>query len=156
MCRLFVCCFFSFAFCFRFVFVTAVQFFNCCSLVVYVFAWYMVYLRSIPNSELLLKNVETPVNKICWGDCYIKYIFININLEQSVLSIKWIIHWIQFIDRVESSFVCSWSDGSLDRSSMLDPLSYFSVQPVLHDWCNKDHGMGCPVCGMVHIKEHLL
>ena len=38
----------------------------------------------------------------------------------------------------------------------LDPLSYFSFQPVLHDWFNKCHGMCYPVCGMVHIKEPLL
>ena len=36
------------------------------------------------------------------------------------------------------------------------PLSYFSLQPVLHDWCNKGCGMSYPVCGMVHIKEPLL
>ena len=36
------------------------------------------------------------------------------------------------------------------------PLSYFSFQPVLHDWCNKGCGMCYPVCGMVHIKEPLL
>ena len=42
--------------------------------------------------------------------------------------------------------VRSWCDGSLDRSFMVDPLSYFSLKPVLHDWCY-------PVCGMVHIKE---
>ena len=36
---------------------------------------------------------------------------------------------------------------------MVDPLSYFSFQPVLHDWCNKGCGMYYPVCGMVHIKE---
>ena len=39
---------------------------------------------------------------------------------------------------------------------MLSPLSYFSFQPVLHDWCNKGRGMCYPVCGMVHIKEPLL
>ena len=39
---------------------------------------------------------------------------------------------------------------------MVDPLSYFSLQPVLHDWCNKGCGMFYPVCGMVHIKEPLL
>ena len=33
---------------------------------------------------------------------------------------------------------------------------YFLFQPVLHDWCNKGRGMCYPVCGMVHIKEHLL
>ena len=38
----------------------------------------------------------------------------------------------------------------------VDALSYFSFQPVLHDWCNKGHGMCYPVCGMVHIKEPLL
>ena len=38
----------------------------------------------------------------------------------------------------------------------VDPLSYFSFQPVLHDWCNKGRGMCYPVCGMVHVKEPLL
>ena len=39
---------------------------------------------------------------------------------------------------------------------MVDPLSYFSFQPVLHDWCNKGCGMCYPICGVVHIKEPLL
>ena len=39
----------------------------------------------------------------------------------------------------------------------IDPTwSYFSFQPVLHNWCNKGCGMCYPVCGMVHIKETLL
>ena len=38
----------------------------------------------------------------------------------------------------------------------VDPLSYFSFQPVLHDWCNKGRGMCYSVCGMMHIKEPLL
>ena len=38
----------------------------------------------------------------------------------------------------------------------VDPSSYFSFQPVLHDWCNKICGMYYPACGMVHIKEPLL
>ena len=53
--------------------------------------------------------------------------------------------------------VRSWCDGS--SGSILhcaDPLSYFSFQPVLHDWCNKCRVMCYPVCGMVHIKEPLL
>ena len=33
-------------------------------------------------------------------------------------------------------------------------LSYFSFQPVFHDWCNKDRGMCYPVC--MHIKKNLL
>ena len=38
----------------------------------------------------------------------------------------------------------------------VDPLSYFSFQPVLHDWCSKCRGMCYPVYGMMHIKEPLL
>ena len=34
--------------------------------------------------------------------------------------------------------------------------SFIHSRPVLHDWCNKGHGMCNPVCGMVHIKEPLL
>ena len=49
-----------------------------------------------------------------------------------------------------------WSDGSSDRSVMVNPLSYFSFQPVFHDWCNKDRGMCYLVCGMMNIKEPLL
>ena len=45
--------------------------------------------------------------------------------------------------------VRSWCDGSSDRSFMLDLLSYFSFQPMLHNWCY-------PVSGMMHIKEPLL
>ena len=47
-------------------------------------------------------------------------------------------------------FTCtipSWCDGSSDRSFMVDPLSYFSFQPVFHSY---------PASGMVHIKEPLL
>ena len=39
---------------------------------------------------------------------------------------------------------------------MVDSISYFSFQPVLHNWCNKGHGMCYPVYGMVHIIETLL
>ena len=39
----------------------------------------------------------------------------------------------------------SLCDGSLDRSFMVDPLSYFTFQAVLHDWCNKGRGMCHPV-----------
>ena len=50
----------------------------------------------------------------------------------------------------------TWCHGSSNRSFMVDTLSYFSFQPVLHDWCNKSRGMCYPVCGMMHIKEPLL
>ena len=39
---------------------------------------------------------------------------------------------------------------------MVNPLSYFSFQQVLCDWCNKGRGMCYPDCGMVHVKDPLL
>ena len=39
---------------------------------------------------------------------------------------------------------------------MMDPLSNFSFQPVLYDWCNKGSGMCYPIGGIMHIKEPLL
>ena len=36
---------------------------------------------------------------------------------------------------------------------MMDPLNYFSFQPMFHDWCNKGRAMRYPVCGMVHKKS---
>ena len=53
-----------------------------------------------------------------------------------------------------SSVVRAFAHGAMGRQ--IDPLSYFSFQPVLHDCCNKGRGMCYPVCGMVHIKEPLL
>ena len=47
-----------------------------------------------------------------------------------------------------------WVVGSILHG--VDPLSYFTFQPVHHDWCNKGRGMCYPVCGMVHITEPLL
>ena len=55
---------------------------------------------------------------------------------------------------VECSLMVRWVVGSILHG--VDPLSYFSFQPVLHDWCNKGRGMCYPLCGMVHIKEPLL
>ena len=57
---------------------------------------------------------------------------------------------------VERSLMVQWVVRSILHG--VDPLSYFSFQPVLHDWCNKGCGMCYPVCypGMVHIKEPLL
>ena len=55
---------------------------------------------------------------------------------------------------LERSLMVRWVVGSILHG--VDPLSYFSLQPVLHDWCNKGRGLCYPVCGMVHIKEPLL
>ena len=56
--------------------------------------------------------------------------------------------------KVERLLMVRWVDGSILHG--VDPLSYLSFQPVLHDWCNKGCGMCYPVCGMVLIKEPLL
>ena len=55
---------------------------------------------------------------------------------------------------VQRSLMVKWVVRSILHG--VDPLRYFSFQPVLHDWCNKGRGMCYPVCGMVHIKEPLL
>ena len=47
-----------------------------------------------------------------------------------------------------------WVIGSILHG--VNPLSYFSFQPVLNDWCNKGRGMCYPACGMIHTKEPLL
>ena len=47
-------------------------------------------------------------------------------------------------------------NDALNMFFMVDPLTYFSFQAVLHDWCNKCRGMCYPVCGVEHIKEPLL
>ena len=55
--------------------------------------------------------------------------------------------------------VRAFAHGVMGRRTILhgvDPLSYYSFQPVLHDWCNKGCGMYYPVCVMMHIKEPLL
>ena len=47
------------------------------------------------------------------------------------------------------------TDGSLDQSFMVDPLSYFSFQPVLHDWCNNGRGMCYPVVSFLsHVLQY--
>ena len=46
--------------------------------------------------------------------------------------------------------------GAGTYCSGVDPLSYFSFQPVLHNWCNKVCGICYHACAMMHIKEPLL
>ena len=78
-------------------------------------------------------------------------------------------HWLE---REIAQWVHPWKDRSDDPSHHermplpqsyikewtrnFNKTSYFSFQPVLHNWCNKGRGMCYPVCGMVHIKEPLL
>ena len=46
-----------------------------------------------------------------------------------------------------------WIVGSIPHG---DPLTYFSLQPALPNWHNKDRGVCYTVCGMVHVKDLLL
>ena len=94
--------------------------------------------------------------------------FIGLNREVTILIIKdqnnhSLVHCFIYSSissfpicssEVERSLMVRWVVGSILHG--VDPLSYFSFQPVLHDWCNKGRGMCYPVCGMVHIKEPLL
>ena len=52
-----------------------------------------------------------------------------------------------FLVPASGESVRSWCDESSDRSFMVDPLSYFSFHPVLHDWHNKSCGTCYPACG---------
>ena len=47
-------------------------------------------------------------------------------------------------------------DRAFAQDEIVNPLSYFSFQPVLHDWYNKGHGMCHYVYRMVHIKDYQL
>ena len=40
-----------------------------------------------------------------------------------------------------------------NKTMLLLSLTYFSFQPVHHNWYNKGHGMCYPTCGIVHIKD---
>ena len=52
-----------------------------------------------------------------------------------------------YLGAICSSAVRLFAHGAMGRRidpSWMDPLSYFSFQPVLHDWCNIGHGMYYP------------
>ena len=70
------------------------------------------------------------------------------NMTISVVLVSWCSQWFITKDAL------AWWE--LMKHSVPNPLSYFSFQPVLHDWCNKGRGMCYPLCGMMHIKEPLL
>ena len=97
----------------------------------------------------------------------IGYIIINsIRTSEPSMNVYFVCYfkiWITFwIDRL---YLYNWlrityimfKETYLNCSIVLQMhMSYFSFQPVLHDWCNKGCGMCYPVYGMVHIKEPLL
>ena len=50
-------------------------------------------------------------------------------------------------------YVRSWCDGSSDRFLVVNPLSYFSFQPVFDGWYNKGRGMCYSVQKSEDFKE---
>ena len=87
-------------------------------------------------------NSTTELYMCVTVNVYKRYILIlNISPLDKMIGMVWL----------QTSFILSsqsWGTGS--------PLSYFSIQPVLHDWFNKGYGMCYPACEIVHIKEPLL
>ena len=55
--------------------------------------------------------------------------------------------YIKCAECIVISVVRAFAHGAMGHE-----LSYFSFQPVLHDWWNKRPCMCYPVCGLVHIK----
>ena len=95
----------------------------------------------------------------------------HICLVLDVFLINHLNNTIVYSSEYRGKGVRSWCDGSSDGSFMVDPLSYFSFQPVLIKksipcsdssrltrtiWYNKGCGMCYPVCEIMHIKEPLL
>ena len=67
-----------------------------------------------------------------------------------------LIFYTQLLNTVLNSFNKNVHSVMFCIFDSLDHFSYFSFQPMLHNWCNKGRGMCYPVCGMVHIKAPLL
>ena len=88
---------------------------------------------------------------------FYSYLLHEFILNKNTYTIRPVVSWYIWAGRsseVERSLMVRWVVGSILHG--VDPLSYFSFQPVLHHWCNKGCGMYYPVYGMVHIKEPLL
>ena len=102
-----------------------------------------------PFIRFCIKQVHVFITKHCVMCGMLWYI-----LDESRTAQRKICRGAGRSSEVERSLMVRWVVGSILHG--VDPLSYFSFQPVLHDWCNKGRGMCYPVCGMVHIKEPLL
>ena len=109
--------------------------------------WFHSMLPNIPT--VAKKNMKIIQTRIYL--CSNKVILIKIQRLFFFLKVR---HFLIRPIRKERSLMVRWVVGSILH--WVDPLSYFSFQPVLHDWCNKGCGMYYPVFGMVHIKEPLL
>ena len=93
---------------------------------------------------MFIYSKQLHINFGCW--CFVK--------GSDYISAVMFIYYKQMRSEVEHSLMVRWVVGSILHG--VDPLSHFSFQPELHDWCNNGRGICYPVCGIVHIKEPLL
>ena len=128
----------------------------------------MIYVSIKVNYTIL--SIIQPIQYLLAGDrflFYICFIFVIILWGGGGYFFLEVLHWLCNNDlpiyinlwsemQLRGKNVRSWCERSSYRSFMVDLLSYFSFQPVLHDWCNKGRAMCYPVCGLVHIKYPLL
>ena len=113
--------------------------------------WVGAYNRSLATNRraTCCGDSRFPLSMGSFGTCHTLY-----NRMAYIKSIECVVKQNKLQLRGKS--IRSWCDGSLDWSLMVDPLSFLSFQPVLHDWCNKGCGMYYSVCGVMHIKEPFL
>ena len=131
--------------------------------------WQTMFTTLVPKLWYYVNLGTRDVNIVCDGHkCNILYIS-NLTASQmsscsssssvtgsNVILSQCLDFWTPFEGERFSSVVRAFAHGAMGRGSILngvDSLTYFSFQTVLHDWCNKGHGMCDPVCAMVHIKE---
>ena len=97
---------------------------------------------------LFEKNIGPALMKAC---DHVNLCSVHVNLANEIVGL---VCQAGRSSEVERSLMARWVVGSILHG--VNPLSYVSFQPVLHDWCNKGRGMCHPLCGIVHIKEPLL
>ena len=84
---------------------------------------------------ICLRVTWLKANKV---NLYIAVICINKNMNYSLT-----IQGAGRCSEVERLLMVPWVVGSILHG--VDQLSYFSFQPVLHEWCNKGRGMCYPI-----------
>ena len=95
----------------------------------------------------LFHRIKTPYGPIVWLGFLCSNQCTTTGVLKAVVYAVFVEKWYNIY------FLCSRSS---DQSPMVDLLSYFLSQPMLHNWCNKGFGMFYIVCGMVHLKDSLL
>ena len=100
-----------------------------------------------------------PTDRITHITAFVKPV-VEYWIEQEIA--QWVHHdriaGVVFWPGARCIFMAASADGAMGiridppPPPMVNPLSNFPFQPVLHDWCNKGRVMCYPVCGTVHNK----